>query len=142
MIGGIRCRLEPFPVPSSEPGRSQLYIQTLALLSPYRGQGIATALLDAVLTSVLSPAIVQQDINVGSVYAHVWEANKEGLEWYKNRGFTAEKEVLEGYYWKLKPRGAIIVRKPIGVHSMMALKAYQFTRGDCETAGQDVGEKL
>lgn len=122
MIGGIRCRLEPLPVPSSEPRQSQLYIQTLALLSPYRGQGIATALLDAVLTSVLSPPIVQEDANVMSVYAHVWEANKEGLEWYKNRGFTAEKEVLEGYYWKLRPRGARVVRKDLGVADRLRLR--------------------
>jgi ribosomal protein S18 acetylase RimI-like enzyme len=48
------------------------------------------------------------------ITAHVWEANEEGLEWYRKRGF----EILgheEGYYRKLKPSGAILVRRWIGI---------------------------
>ena len=47
------------------------------------------------------------------VYAHVWEANAEGLDWYIKRGFTVEDGVVEGYYRRLKPDGARVVRRTI-----------------------------
>lgn len=56
---------------------------------------------------------------VRCVTAHVWEANEEGLEWYKKRGFDIIGK--EGaYYHKLKPSGAILVRKWIGVADLLA----------------------
>ena len=111
VIGGIRCRLEPLPVPPNSTPllQQQMYIQTLVLLSPYRGRGIATLLLD----TVVCEAVKCSDI-VTSVYAHVWEANQEGLEWYIKRGFTVE-EIQVGYYKRLKPGGARVVRRMIGV---------------------------
>ena len=123
VIGGIRCRLEPIPTASPlETPNYQLYIQTLALLSPYRGQGIATALLDGVLASFMSSMPGQEsEYSVTSIYAHVWEANTEGLEWYKKRGFIVEGEVLEAYYRKLRPSGARIVKREVGVADWMRL---------------------
>jgi ribosomal protein S18 acetylase RimI-like enzyme len=56
---------------------------------------------------------------VRCVTAHVWEANEEGLEWYKKRGF----EIIgreDVYYHKLKPPGAILVRKWLGVADLLA----------------------
>ena len=49
------------------------------------------------------------------IYAHVWEANEEALEWYIKRGFEVEGEMVEGYYTKLRPSGARIVRRLVGV---------------------------
>lgn len=48
-----------------------------------------------------------------SVYAHVWEANEEALEWYRRRGFVVGERV-EGYYRRLKPQGARVVRRRVG----------------------------
>ena len=112
VIGGIRCRLEPLSVPPrcTPLTQQQLYIQTLVLLSPYRGQGVATHLLNEVVGEA-----VKCHENVTSVYAHVWEANEEGLEWYMKRGFTVEERVLDGYYRRLKPGGARVVRRMIGI---------------------------
>ncbi|MCJ1289083.1 hypothetical protein MMC34_000615 [Xylographa carneopallida] len=121
LVGAIRCRLEPVPTPPSPGGspttEQQLYIQALALLSPYRGHGIATHLLETVITEAL-----RMHADVTGVYAHVWEANEEGLEWYKRRGFVVEEPVIQGYYRRLKPDGARIVRKGIGVRDWLRVK--------------------
>ncbi|KAJ4515045.1 hypothetical protein HRR83_006113 [Exophiala dermatitidis] len=110
-VGWIRCRLEPcsanHSAPLSEQGPSQIYIQALALLSPYRGLGLATILLDAVLRS----PIAQADSTV-CIYAHVWEKNEDALDWYAKRGFKRVM-LLERYYKRLRPGGAWIVRKEL-----------------------------
>ncbi|MCJ1284840.1 hypothetical protein MMC26_004177 [Xylographa opegraphella] len=121
LVGAIRCRLEPVPTPPS-PGGSpktehQLYIQALALLSPYRGRGIATHLLETVINEAL-----RMHADVSGVYAHVWEANEEGLDWYKRRGFVVEEPVIQNYYRRLKPAGARIVRRAIGVKDWLRAK--------------------
>jgi ribosomal protein S18 acetylase RimI-like enzyme len=103
LIGAIRCRLLP---------SSQLYISTIGILAPYRTHGIAMHLLQ----SVVKKAVELHSVRC--VTAHVWEANEEGLEWYKKRSF----EILgkeEGYYRKLKPQGAFLVRKWIGVGDLL-----------------------
>jgi ribosomal protein S18 acetylase RimI-like enzyme len=103
LIGAIRCRLLP---------SSQLYISTIGILSPYRTHGIAMHLLQAVVKKAVA------EHGVRCVTAHVWEANEEGLEWYKKRNF----EILgmeEGYYRKLKPQGAFLMRKWIGVGDLL-----------------------
>lgn len=113
------------PVPPSQTTTSpsapqtvhQLYIQALALLSPYRGHGIAAHLLEAVITEAL-----QGYPDLASVYAHVWEANEEGLEWYRRRDFVVEEPVVEDYYRRLRPRGARIVRRGVGVRDWLRLK--------------------
>lgn len=103
LVGAIRCRLFP---------SSQLYISTIGILSPYRTHGIAMHLLQAVVKKAVA------EHSVRCVTAHVWEANEEGLEWYKKRNF----EILgkeEEYYRKLKPQGAFLVRKWIGVGDLL-----------------------
>jgi len=110
-IGWIRCRLDPMsgPLRLGHPDRTypqkQIYIQALCLLAPYRGQGLATALLDSISTLELL-----RQYNVSSAYAHVWEDNEDALEWYRKRGFKQILKVDE-YYRKLKPPGAWIVKK-------------------------------
>ncbi|MCJ1319553.1 hypothetical protein MMC15_004889 [Xylographa vitiligo] len=121
LVGAIRCRLEPVPTPPSPDGSPatahQLYIQALALLSPCRGHGIATHLLETVVTEAL-----RMHADVSGVYAHVWEANEEGLDWYKRRGFVVEESVIQGYYRRLRPDGARIVRRGIGVRDWLRVK--------------------
>ncbi|KAL5353397.1 hypothetical protein ACLOAV_001433 [Pseudogymnoascus australis] len=82
------CHLEPSP---SAPGQQQLYIQSLALLSPYRHLGLASAALASILTAIVSSPLEEP---ITSLYAHVWTENAEGLEWYKARGFEVEGGVV------------------------------------------------
>jgi len=110
-IGWIRCRLEPCTLNSfvsqPDPPLSQIYIQALALLSPYRGLGLATLLLEAMLSSGI--ALAQSTI---CIYAHVWEKNEDALDWYAKRGFKRIM-LVEHYYRKLRPSGAWIVRREL-----------------------------
>ncbi|KAE8350917.1 hypothetical protein BDV28DRAFT_29270 [Aspergillus coremiiformis] len=132
VIGGIRCRLERLPPTTTELFQTQsrthsqdptnLYIQTLHLLSPYRGCGIAASLLNSLLFSSPPSAFYSgsrstyqvselvRHYNVRTVTAHVHEANDEGLKWYIARGFQVEDVVVENYYRRLKPSGARIVK--------------------------------
>ncbi|RHZ50457.1 GNAT family N-acetyltransferase [Aspergillus thermomutatus] len=131
VIGGIRCRLERLLATALEPGTSShsqkpeptnLYIQTLHLLSPYRGCGVAASLLNAILfASPPSPSSsssfasynvseLVKHYNIRTVTAHVHEANEEGLRWYIARGFQVEEGLVENYYRRLKPSGARIVK--------------------------------
>jgi ribosomal protein S18 acetylase RimI-like enzyme len=104
LVGAVRCRLLP---------SSQLYISTIGILAPYRSHGIAMHLLQAIVQKAVELHSVR------SVTAHVWEANEEGLEWYKKRNFEIlEKE--EAYYRKLRPQGAFLVRKWIGVGDLLS----------------------
>ncbi|CCX07021.1 acyl-CoA N-acyltransferase [Pyronema domesticum] len=81
----------------------KIYIMTLCVLSPFRNLGAASALLKDVVETAKSWGIRE-------VYAHVWTENHEALEWYGKRGFVVEEEVIKGYYRKLRPDGARIVK--------------------------------
>lgn len=138
VIGGLICRLEPnlfldsqgqalahpaaLPHPHKAPNVSvadtpyhAIYIQSLTLLSPYRSLGLAAAALEHIIaTAVLLPA-AGSNVDARTVYAHVWTENEEGLKWYESRGFTREgAEPVKGYYFKLRPDSAWVVRRHIG----------------------------
>ena len=107
VIGGIRCRILHDPsAEGSKTGKPMLYISTLTLLSPYRHLGVAAHLLARL------EKVAKEKYRVGAVGAHVWAANTEGLEWYRKRGFTEVKKE-EGYYSRLKPSTAVVVRLDI-----------------------------
>ena len=122
VVGGIQCRLED--VPSVAAGERHLYIQTVGVLAPYRQLGIATYLLEDIIST-----IIDHYENVTSVYAHVWEANTAALEWYIQRGFSIENESLEGYYRRLKPSGARIVRRRITIEDHVAARERHIKSG-------------
>lgn len=141
VIAGIQCRIEPFPTPPTDSSpastRSALYIQTLATLSPYRSLGIATALLDAIVATALRH-YSNSSGNVVEIYAHVWEANGDALEWYVKRGFRVEQEVILGYYRKLRPSGARVVRRSLGVADWLRVKGIRDKMDN--VANADAGE--
>ncbi|KAH8695052.1 hypothetical protein BGW36DRAFT_299738 [Talaromyces proteolyticus] len=125
VIGGIRCRLEKLPVtfagnPTSEERPPiNLYIQTLHLLSPHRGNGVAASLLHSFLfsqppseseKSSYRVSSLVKHYNIRTVTAHVQETNDDALKWYTSRGFYIEDGVVQGYYRRLNPGGARIVR--------------------------------
>lgn len=112
VVGGIVCRLEHVAGEALAPvdeGYHALYIQSLGVLAPYRGLGLASAALE----QVLSAAQRDPSIDVRCVYAHVWTENEEGLDWYRGRGFTCSDKPVEGYYFKLRPDSAWIVRRDL-----------------------------
>ena len=137
VIGGIRCRLESIPcAPSIEGQKPQcaLYVQALALLSPYRGQGVATTLLKTVVEEARA-----RHEGLVTVYAHVWEANTEGLEWYIKRGFAVEDGIVEGYYRRLKPDGARVVRRIIAADTSAKVETIEDFGNEAEVqTPQDV----
>jgi len=105
---------------------TRVYVQTLSVLSPYRGMGVGTALLEAVVAAGV------RGFGATGVYAHVWEANPEALEWYGKRGFEVG-EVEGGYYRRLKPGGARVVRRGLGVREYLAVG------GCCGSGGGGLG---
>jgi ribosomal protein S18 acetylase RimI-like enzyme len=107
VVGGIVCRLER----DESTRTSAIYIQSLALLSPYRSHGLATRVLDNVIQGVVNTP--QIGYPVTSLYAHVWTENAEGLDWYTARGFTREEPVVQDYYRRLQPGNAWIMRRPL-----------------------------
>ncbi|KAL9629947.1 MAG: hypothetical protein Q9164_006649, partial [Protoblastenia rupestris] len=56
---------------------------------------------------------------ITSVYAHVWEANEDALSWYLNRGFSVDGGIIQGYYRRLRPGGARVLRRGIGVNEYL-----------------------
>jgi ribosomal protein S18 acetylase RimI-like enzyme len=107
VVGGIVCRLER----DESTRTSAIYIQSLALLSPYRSHGLATRVLDNIIQGVVNTP--QIGYPVTSLYAHVWTENAEGLEWYTARGFTREEPIVQDYYRRLQPGNAWIMRRPL-----------------------------
>ncbi|KAI1742017.1 acyl-CoA N-acyltransferase [Xylaria scruposa] len=148
VIGGLVCRPEPSPfhagtvdskrssrgptTPSAQP--NALYIQSLVLLSPYRGLGLAAALLDEVVADA-----ARSEFACATVWAHVWTQNDEGLKWYMARGFARVDEVKK-YYHKLHPDSAWIVRREIGPGAVLGLDGSKYGAGigtdkEAKTAG-------
>jgi ribosomal protein S18 acetylase RimI-like enzyme len=136
VVGGLICRLEPnlfvdaqgHPLPQSNPLPTPhnaanlaldtpyhaIYIQSLVLLSPYRSLGLAAAALEHIIASAAVLPAAGSSIDARTVYAHVWTENEEGLKWYEARGFSRDAEPVQGYYFKLRPDTAWIVRRQIG----------------------------
>lgn len=125
LISAIRCRLlqpkpeQPkssvLPAIASTPtnggafhvgnaGKPTLYICTLATKPSYRSYGAATALLESVIHRAV------QSFSVCAVEAHVWDGHEDALVWYLRRGFVIVKRE-EGYYRRLRPDAAVLVRK-------------------------------
>lgn len=94
------------PPPNTDTTTSTVYISTLATLSPYRGHGIAEALL----RRVLEMAVHEYSTRYATV--HVWQESQEAKAWYLKRGFE-EVRFEEGYYRRLKPGGAWFLKKTI-----------------------------
>lgn len=98
-----------------EPDDTALYIAALTLLSPYRGKGLAQAALESVIRQIVSTPETQEAGGIKSLYAHVWTENVEGLEWYEKMGFHKGDKPVEGYYQKLQPSTAWVLRRNISV---------------------------
>lgn len=105
-VGWIRCRYE-CPANTDTNACKQLYIQTIGVLAPYRGLGLAKILLESAINQA-----VTSNFGVTSVYAHVWKHNEDALSWYDRQSFK-QIMLLPQYYSRLRPAGAYIVRKDL-----------------------------
>lgn len=88
-VGAICCRFEPSA--EADAKQRKLYMLSLGVLAPYRRRGVASALLDHILTHA------RQDKNIESIYLHVKTTNKDAIEFYEAQGFKSGK-VVDGYY--------------------------------------------
>ncbi|KAF4628713.1 hypothetical protein G7Y89_g9438 [Cudoniella acicularis] len=120
VIGGIICRLDSTPTPDFSPtnptfipGCYDIYIQSLALLSPYRSKGLAAAVLNEVISNATLTSTSPDGVRIAEIYAHVWTQNDEALEWYAKRGFKRDEYAVVGYYRRLKPDSAWVLRRRI-----------------------------
>ena len=115
---------------TANPPKKILYIQTLAVLAPYRGLGVGSKLLEELIEMVLKKEEENEKENEGKktpnlvegVYAHVWEVNEEGVEWYLKRGFVVVGGLVERYYRRLRPQGARLLRRRVGVGDWVRMK--------------------
>ena len=74
------------------------------------------------------------------MYAHVWEANEEALGWYLRRGFGKQEGKCEGYYRKLRPGGAWLVGRGLGVGEYLRAGAMEVEGKVAAAAGTEDGE--
>ena len=114
VVGGVRARWDrPAPTQSPTGGNpnGSIYLMTICVLSPFRRLGIARELLGHIVDTA-------KRWGVGELYAHVWEDNHEALDWYRSMGFSVDEAVVEGYYRRLRPTGARVVR--LRIHSWYA----------------------
>lgn len=81
-----------------------LYIELLAVLAAYRGQGVGSALLQYVLSEAKKRFIHE-------VVLHVSVDNKNAIEWYVKMGFV-KGDVVKDYYKEqgLENPDAVIMR--------------------------------
>ncbi|KAG5367099.1 putative N-acetyltransferase san [Yarrowia sp. B02] len=91
-VGAIRCCLE---VPQEHTKPSRIYIMTIAVLAPYRENGIGGMLLDHIEQYA-------REEKVPELSVHALTDDADVLEWYKKRGFEVVDEV-KGYYKRLTP---------------------------------------
>jgi ribosomal protein S18 acetylase RimI-like enzyme len=130
VVSGIRCKLlarsprlasgskiendtsGQVASPQKDSGEGpSLYIATVATYAPYRGHGIASALMQRLIK------LAVEDYGVTTVTAHVWEGASETREWYRKLGFKEVKYQAE-YHRRLEPKGAFLVEAKVGDESM------------------------
>ncbi|KND89866.1 N-alpha-acetyltransferase 50 [Tolypocladium ophioglossoides CBS 100239] len=125
VVGGVVCRVEQPPGAASQ----NLYIQSLCLLSPYRGMGLINAALD----NIVATAVADPNLDVKTITAHVWTENEEALHWYEGRAFKRHEPALQGYYIKLRPGSAWLVQRDVSASVRSSLPPAPASSGASRT---------
>jgi ribosomal protein S18 acetylase RimI-like enzyme len=110
LVAGIRCRIISHPAGTSP--LPSLYVSTVTTLAPFRGHGLARALLRHVTARAI------ELYHIGTVTAHNWEGHAEAKGWYEQLGFKVVKYEKD-YYRKLKPGGAYLFEKVVGPRDLL-----------------------
>ncbi|CAK7271696.1 hypothetical protein SEPCBS57363_004753 [Sporothrix epigloea] len=120
VVGGVVCRLEPSPFVTDGGNGLAVYIQSLALLSPYRGRGLMAAVLESIeataleLSKAAATTFLATTGPIGSLFAHVWTEHDDALQWYAARHFVRQGDApIENYYFSLRPGTAWMVRRDL-----------------------------
>ncbi|KAG0231839.1 N-alpha-acetyltransferase 50 [Actinomortierella wolfii] len=100
-VGAVCCRMEPIQHATAS---HDLYIATLGVLAPYRQLGLATALLEHIMTHAA------ENKKIRKVYLHVQTTNEEALAFYKKHGFE-QKEKVDKYYTNVEDADAYRLEK-------------------------------
>ncbi|KAJ2903263.1 hypothetical protein MKZ38_010148 [Zalerion maritima] len=121
VVGALVCRTEVSPFQTTRsPSELALYIQSLALFSPYRGQGLMGLAVKEILRYAASNP-PEPGCRITDAFAHVWTENEEGLRWYDAQGFEKVGEKpIEGYYHRLRPGTAWILRRRVKVGDLLS----------------------
>ena len=101
-VGGVCARIEANEVD----GTQKLYIMTINVLPAYRRRGIATKLLEHVLSEAAKDATIKE------VYLHVQTSNTDARDFYLKHDFT-QTGILEGYYKRIDPTSAFVLSKTL-----------------------------
>eukprot|EP00804_Cyclotella_cryptica_P025992 CCRYP_020103-RA/>CCRYP_020103-RA protein AED:0.07 eAED:0.07 QI:155/1/1/1/0.4/0.33/6/2341/186 len=108
-VGAICSKVEAI---KDCPGRSRIYIMTLATLAPYRNRGIGSALLDSLISYYESHATDTALSTVDEIMLHVQTSNEDAIKFYEQFGFERE-EFVEGYYKRIDPPDCFVLRKKL-----------------------------
>eukprot|EP00884_Botryococcus_braunii_P004295 jgi/Botrbrau1/13867/Bobra.0056s0100.1 len=112
LIGAVAVRLEAIP----NTDNAKLYIMTLGVLAPYRGQGIGGLLLQHVLTTAkLHEEVIE-------AYLHVHTSNTDAIRFYKKYGFE-ERGIVSQYYRRLRPPDAVLLWRSLQTNDALAEQA-------------------
>lgn len=102
-VGDICARVESH---TTKEGFSKLYIMTIGVLPAYRRQGIASQLLDYVLSEA------SKDKSILEVYLHVQTSNQDAKNFYLQHGFEVIGSI-NGYYKRIQPPDCFILGKSL-----------------------------
>ena len=69
--------------------------------------------MNAAVDNIIAEALADKTLDIKAITAHVWTENEDGLKWYENRGFSKAEGPIDGYYMKLRPSTAFLIRKQI-----------------------------
>ena len=121
VAGAVVCRAEVSPFRSTRsPDELVLYIQSLALFSPYRGKGLMGMAIKEILRYAANNP-PEPGKRIGDAYVHVWTENRDALDWYAKQGFEKVGEKpLEGYYHRFSPGTAWVLRRRLKVGDLLA----------------------
>ncbi|PRP75429.1 putative N-acetyltransferase san-like [Planoprotostelium fungivorum] len=103
VVGAVCARVEDANAEKNT--NKRLYIMTLGVLSPYRGHGIGTKLLNFLIEALSSTDVKQ-------IYLHVQVNNTEAIEFYKRHGFEIVGTETD-YYKKITPADSHILQKTL-----------------------------
>merc|ERR1711997_807084 len=122
VVGGVCFRLEDASSPEigmvnktlkadqiKQAPLKRAYIMTLGVLTPYRRYGVGKKMLEWVIEKAKS----LKDVN--GIYLHVQTNNDVAKALYEKNEFTQEGGVFEGYYKKIDPPDAYMLKMDIEV---------------------------
>lgn len=102
-VAAVCARVEPL---EGHDGFFKLYIMTINVLAPYRRRGIASVLLNHVLSEAA------KDETIIEAYLHVQTSNDEAKKFYESRGFV-QTDIIPNYYHRIDPPDSFLLKKSL-----------------------------